>query len=64
MTFQQMMVAIGDCLSDLACSNHGEDVDDEDDEETEQGQLSEDDKPGWVMGTITKMGQQRMETFR
>jgi len=33
-------------------------------EETEQGNLSEDDEPGWVMGTITKTVQQRMERFR
>jgi len=52
-TFQEMMVAIGDSLSDLASSDDGEDEEDEDDEETEQGQLSEDDEPGWVMGTIT-----------
>ena len=26
--------------------------------------LTEDDKPGWVMGTITKMTQQRMERIR
>jgi hypothetical protein len=28
---------------------------DDEDEETEQGKLSEDDEPGWVMGTISKM---------
>ena len=63
-TFQEMMVAIGDCLSDLASSDDGEDEEDEDDEETEQGQLSKDDEPGWVMGTITKTVQQRLEWFR
>jgi hypothetical protein len=50
-----MMVAIGNSLSDLASSNEGEEVEDEDDEETEQGKLSEDDEPGSVMGTISKM---------
>jgi len=59
-----MLVAIGDSLSNLASSDDGEDGEDEDDEETEQGKLSEDDKPGWVMGTITKTVQQRMERFR
>jgi hypothetical protein len=59
-----MQVPIGDSLSDLASSDAGEDGEDEDDEETEQGKLSEDDKPGWVMGTITKMVQQHMERFR
>jgi len=63
MTFDGMMAAIGDCLSDLATSDNGEDGEDED-EEAEQGKLSEDDEPGWVMGTITKMVQQRMESIR
>ena len=36
----------------------------EDDEETEQGKLSEDDEPGWVMGTITKTVQQLKMRFR
>jgi len=62
--FEVIMVAIGDSLSDLACSDNGEDGDDEDDEETEQGKLSEDGKPGWVKRTITKSVQQRMERFR
>jgi len=55
--FEEMLVAIGDSLSDLASSDNGEDGEDEDDEETEQGNLSEDDEPGWVMNTITKMVQ-------
>jgi hypothetical protein len=63
-TFEEMLVAIGDSLSDLASSDDGEDGEEEDDEETEQGNLSEDDEPGWVMGTITKTVQQRMERFR
>jgi len=63
-TFDQMIVAIGDIRSDLASSNKGADAEDEDDEETEQGKLSEDDEPGWVIGTITNTVQQRMERFR
>jgi hypothetical protein len=59
-----MLVAIRDSLSDLASSDHGEDGEDEDDEETEQHKLSEVDKPGCVMGTITKTVQQLMERFR
>jgi hypothetical protein len=59
-----MLVAIGDSLSDLASTDNGEDGEDEDDEETEQGNLSEDDEPGWVMGTITKTVQPRNERFR
>jgi len=63
-TFEEMLVAIRDSLSDLASSDDGEDGEDEDDEETEQGKLSEDDEPGWVMGTISETEQQRMERFR
>jgi len=64
MTFEEMLVSIGGCLSDLATSDDGEDGDEEADEETEQGNMSEDDEPGWVMRTITKMDQQRKERFR
>jgi len=63
-TFEEMLVAIGDRLSDLASSDDGEDGEHEDEEETEQGKLSDDDKPGWVMGTITNTVQQRMESFQ
>ena len=63
-TFEEMLVAIGYCLTDLASSDHGEDGEDEDDEETEKAKLSKDDEPGWVMGTITKTVQQRVERFR
>jgi hypothetical protein len=45
-TFEGMLVAIRDSLSNLASSNDGEDGEDEDHEETEQGTLSKDDKPG------------------
>jgi len=60
--FDEMLGAIGDSLSDLASSDSEEDG--EHDEDTEQGKLREDDEPGWVMGTISKMVQQRMERFR
>jgi len=63
-TCEEMLVAIGDSLSDLASSDDGENGEDEDDEETEQGKLSNNDEPGWVMGTITKPVQQGMERFR
>ena len=64
MTCKEMMVAIGDSLSDLASSNNGEDGEDEDDEGTEQGKLSKDVQPGWGMGTMTKTTQQYMEMFQ
>jgi len=63
-TFEEMLVAIGDSLSNLPSSDNGENGEDEDDEETEQGKLSDDDEPGWVMGTITKTVQLFMESFR
>ena len=64
-TFEKMLNAIRDCLSDLPCSEHevgGEDMDD-DAEDTELGKLSEDVEPGWEMGKISKMVQHRMESF-
>jgi len=65
-TFEEMLNAIGDSLSDLATSENGEDGEDEDDDETDPagGKLSKDDEPGWVMGTISKMVQYRMEHYR
>jgi hypothetical protein len=62
-TFEEMMVAIGDSVSDLATSDIGDDGEYEDDTETELGKPSEDDERGWVMGTINKTVQQRMERF-
>jgi len=62
--FEELMVPIRDSLSDLASSNDQEDGEDEDDYQTEQGKLSGDDEPGWVMGTITNTVQQRMERFQ
>ena len=63
-TFEEMLFAIGDSLIDNGSSDDGEDGEDEDDEETEEGKLSDDDEPGWVMGTITKTAQQRVESSR
>jgi len=62
--FELMLNATGDSLSDLATSDAEQDGEDEEDEEedTELGKLS-DDEPGWVMGTISKKGQHRMESF-
>jgi hypothetical protein len=65
-TFEEMLNAIGDTLSDLSSSEDEEDGEDEDDDEedTGHGKLSNDDEPGWVMGTISKTVQHRMESFR
>jgi len=60
--FQDMLDAIRVSLSNLTCSYNAEDG--EDDEDTEQGKLSKEDKPGWVMGTMLKTVQQRMQRYR
>ena len=63
---QEMLNAIADSLSDLASSEDEEDGEDEDndEEDTGHGKLSEDDEPGWVMGTISKTVQHRIQRFR
>ena len=65
-SFEEMLNAIGDSLSDLASSKDEEDGEDEDDDEedTGHGKLSDDDEPGWVMGTISKTVQHLIESFR
>jgi len=60
MTFEEILVAMGVNLSYLASSDDGEDGDDENDR-IEEGKMSEDDKPSWVMGAINNMVQQCME---
>jgi hypothetical protein len=59
-----MMVAIGDSLSVIACSDDGEDWEDEKDGGAEPGKLSIDVERGWVMGTISKTVQHLMVRFR
>lgn len=44
--FQEMKIAIGDSLSNLANSNQEEDGDDEYHLDTDRGKRSEDDEPG------------------
>jgi len=64
--FEEMLNAIRDSLSDLASSDDEKDGEDEEDDEedTDLGKLIDDDEPGWVMSTITKTVQHRMESFR
>jgi len=61
---QEIIVAIKDSLGDLANANDVEDGVDEDDEDTWLGKLSEDEEPGWVMGTISKTVQHHMARFQ
>jgi len=64
--FEEMLNAITDSLSDLAISHYHQDGEDkeDDEEDTEVGKLSDDDEPSWVMGTMSKTVQHRMECFR
>jgi hypothetical protein len=62
-TFQERIDSIRNSLSHLTSSDNGENKEAGDDDETEEGQLSEDDAPGWVIGTITKMVQRQMQRF-
>jgi len=54
-TFEEMLNAIGNSLSDLASSDDEEDGEDEDyvKEDPAGGKLSDDDEPGWVIETIS-----------
>jgi len=65
-TFEEMLNAFWDSLSDLARSDDGEDGEDEDDDEADSAgsKLSEDDEPWWVLVTISNTVQYRMEHFR
>ena len=63
-TLLEMILAMGDNLSDIGSSDDGEDGAHEDNEETVQGQLCEVDEHGWVMGTMNKKVPQHMERFR
>jgi len=58
---QQTLDAVGDSLSDLSGSDDEDNGGDDDD--TEQSELSEDDEPGGVMGTISKRVQKHIERF-
>ena len=64
-TIKEMLNPVGDSVSVLGSSEDEEDEEDEDDDEEnpELGKLSEDDEPGWEMGTISKTVQRRMESF-
>jgi hypothetical protein len=65
-TFEETLNEISDSLSDLASSDDEPEGEDEetDEENTELGNLSDDDEPGMVMGTITSTVQRRLNSFR
>jgi len=53
--FEEMIIAMGDSVIDLASPDGEEDGEDADDEDTELAKLREADEPGWVLGTISSM---------
>ena len=65
-TLEEMLNAMGGSLCNLASSDNREDGEDKDDDEGngEMGWLSEDDEPGWVLETISKVVQHWMERFQ
>jgi len=65
-TFEEMLNAIRDSMSHLANFEDGEDGadKDDDDDDPEPVEVSADDEPGWVMGTISKTVLHRMEHFQ
>jgi hypothetical protein len=64
-SFEEMLNAVGDSLSDLANSENEEEGGDQDDDEEDigHGKLSKDAEPGFVMGTISKTVQHCMGSF-
>jgi len=65
-TFEEMLNAIGDSLSNLGCSQDEVDGEDEDvdGDDTGHGKLSEDDELGWVMGTISTTIQHHIQSVQ
>jgi len=59
-----MLNAIGDSVSNVACSNHVEDREDDDDDkkDSEFSMLCEDDKSSWVIVTFSNTVHQHMES--
>jgi len=64
--FQEVLDAIWDSMNDLRSSENEEDVENTEDiaEDIELANLSEDDKPGWVIGTISKTVQHQMRSYQ
>jgi hypothetical protein len=59
----EILVSIGDRLSDIASSNNAESGEDDIDQETQQEKWSKDDEPRGVIRTISKTLQQHMDRF-
>ena len=63
-SFEEMINAIRNSLPNHASSHNEEAGDNEDDDDTEMGKLSDNDKPSWLVATITKSVQLHIERFR
>jgi len=65
-TVEEMLHVIGDGLSDVASSDDEDDGEEKDDDQDDPagGKVTEDDEPGWEMGTTSKTVQYNMECFR
>jgi len=64
-TFEELLNSIGDSSNDVGCSDDEHDGEhEEDNEQDPECSKPSDDEPGWVMGTISKTVQHRMESFR
>ena len=65
-TFHEMLNAVGDSLSDLACPDEEQDGEGKEynEDDTELSKLSDDDESDWVKGTISKTVQHCLESFR
>jgi len=65
-TFEEMLNAIRDSMSNLSTSDDGEDGEHEDDDEEDPdlGKLCDDDEPSGVMSTISRTVPHRMKGFR
>jgi hypothetical protein len=65
MTFEEMLEAIGESVDAVSTSDEADD--DEDDEQdgddNNDAKLSDDDQPEWVVGTIDKSIEERLNTF-
>jgi hypothetical protein len=63
--FEEILNAIRNSQTHCASSDDEHDGEDnvDDVEDTQHGKLNDDDESGWVMGTITKTVQYRMESL-
>ena len=63
-TFEEMLEAIGDSINNIATSDEEDDKDKEEDgEDNVNSELSDDNKPNWIVGTINKLVQKLLDTF-